>query len=86
MSDPSPQETVERSSTRHRWGERFTRLENTPSGCPQSERTCQRPGCGLVKITVHPPQGLPWREWRPKDGPQMALSSTPPCLVDEAPP
>lgn len=70
------------ASTRHRWGERFTRLENTPSGCPQSERVCAH--CGLVRITVHPPHGLPWREWRPKDGPQMQFEATPPCLPNHA--
>ncbi len=67
-------------SPRHRWGERFTRLDGTPSGCAQSEAICI--GCGLVSVTVHPPQGFPWREWRPKDGPQMQFEQTPPCLAE----
>jgi hypothetical protein len=32
----------------------------------QTERTCKR--CKLVKITVHPPEGGGWREWRWGDG------------------
>lgn len=62
----------------HRWGERVTVRDTTPTGCPQGERTCAR--CGLVRVTVHPPGGFPWREWRPKDGPQIRLSTTPPCV------
>lgn len=63
----------------HKWGERVPLETGT-------ERTCKV--CGLVKVTVHPPHGLPWREWRdPKGGPQMQLSFTPPCVGEgEAPP
>jgi hypothetical protein len=32
----------------------------------QTERTCKR--CKLVKITVHPPEGGGWREWRWGEG------------------
>jgi hypothetical protein len=42
------------NAPRHRWGERFTNLENTPSGCPQSERKCLNPGCGIVECDGPP--------------------------------
>lgn len=79
MTAPDNETTdrVERAP-RHRWGERFTRLDDTPSNCPQSERVCAR--CGLTRITVHPPSGLPWREWKPKGGTQMQFEMTPPCV------
>lgn len=67
----------------HKWGApvRYEPHENE-NGCAQTERTCQK--CGLVRITVHPPQGLPWLEWRTRDAGQMQLSSTPPCLPQGA--
>lgn len=46
------------------------RNERTERGCPQ---------CGLVKITVHPPHGLPWREWRTANGERLIQARTPPC-------
>lgn len=33
----------------------------------QTERIC--PLCKLVKVTVHPPEGGGWREWRWGDAP-----------------
>jgi hypothetical protein len=62
---------------RHKWGAPVTVIDGTPSNCEQTERTCVL--CEMVKVTVHPPQGMPWREWRPKDGPQIQLEHTPPC-------
>ena len=59
----------------HRWGKRVP-LEH------QTERTCVR--CGLVKVTVHPPLGLPWREWRMPGQVQVQLEATPPCVDVEA--
>jgi hypothetical protein len=57
---------------KHRWGEPM-RLQD------RTERVCQI--CGLVKITQHPPHGLPWREWRPRDSTaRFQMASTPPCL------
>lgn len=72
----------DRRPPNHRWGPRMLVNDGTVHGCDQSERTCTR--CGLVRITVHPPQGLPWREWRPDGGPQMQLTNTPPCLPAKA--
>lgn len=60
----------------HRWN-----LENripahaTPDGNERTERQCAF--CGLFRITVHPPHGLAWREWRTKDGRQLIGGNTP---------
>lgn len=43
------------------------------------ERTCTK--CGLVRITMIPPHGLAWREWRhPKWEHSVKLGATPPCV------
>lgn len=47
-------------------------------GNDRTEKTCAH--CSLVKITVHPPQGLPWREWRTKAGETWVGDTTPPCV------
>ncbi|HLH95031.1 MAG TPA: hypothetical protein VKW08_07925 [Xanthobacteraceae bacterium] len=69
--------TVEKTASpavepRHRWGEPVRLPDRT-------ERTCAH--CGLVKITMHPPHGLPWREWRHRNGASIPLTNTPPCLA-----
>lgn len=43
------------------------------------EKTC--PFCLLTKITVHPPRGLPWREWRTKDGRHLIGTNVPHACV-----
>jgi hypothetical protein len=78
-------EAFEPPARRHSWGkvdDYFTRLDNTPSGCAETERVCKR--CGMTRITIHPPQGYPWHVWKPKGGERVQLDSTPPCLPDEA--
>lgn len=64
---------------KHKWMSPITiRGTHTQTGCEQSERQCEQ--CGMIKITVHPPQGFPWREWRhPKSPKQFTGSNTPPC-------
>ena len=65
---------------RHKWSDPVRyEADDTANGCAQTERRCLT--CGLVKITVHPPQGLPWTEWRTGDAGQyqIQLSTTPPC-------
>ena len=47
----------------------------SPDGNERTERTC--PFCGLTKVTVHAPRGLPWREWRTKDGRMLIGGNTP---------
>jgi hypothetical protein len=62
----------------HRWGEPVTMLTDTPSGCEETERVCL--ACRLTKITVHPPNGLPWRAWRTVGGTRTdKIGATPPC-------
>jgi hypothetical protein len=74
-------ETLQTPPRRHRWNEgtenRIPACE-TADGNDRTEKTCAL--CGLVKITVHPPQGLPWREWRTKAGGMWAGQATPPCI------
>jgi hypothetical protein len=57
----------------------YRKAFDCPDGNERTERTCAR--CGLVKITVHPPRGLAWREWRTPEGQTMQLDATPPCLA-----
>jgi hypothetical protein len=47
-------------------------------GNDRTEKTC--PACGMVKITVHPARGLPWREWRTKGGKVWVGDTTPPGI------
>lgn len=64
------------SNRRHRWGDPIT-LDNEPrSGCQETHRKCVL--CSLVKITVHPPHGLPYRLWQYPDG-ERADGLTPMC-------
>jgi hypothetical protein len=71
---------------RHSWRDvRSIPSCESPDGCDRTERTCSNPGCGLVKITVHPPQGLAYRKWRHPNGNEFDLGSTPPCMVHGAP-
>ena len=51
-------------------------------GNDRTEKTCAN--CLLVKITVHPVRGLPWREWRTKEGKGWVGDSTPPCVEAKA--
>jgi hypothetical protein len=66
------------NESRHRWGDPVTVLAATPSGCEETRRVCAF--CKLQKITVHPPQGFPWREWCTVAGMRAKLDATPPCL------
>jgi hypothetical protein len=64
---------------KHSWDvHRWIRHDESPDGNSRTERTCSL--CQMVKITVHPPRGLPWREWRPHDGQLWGGTATPPCL------
>jgi hypothetical protein len=67
---------------RHEWDHRNSRLLSgfgAADGCARNERTCFK--CGVVRITVMPPHGYPWHEWRTKDGGMYVGEATPPCLV-----
>lgn len=68
-------------SRRHRWNEsdhvRISGID-CADGNDRTQKSCAL--CGLIKITVHPPHGFPWREWKTKDGKVWQGASTPPCL------
>lgn len=65
------------AARKHKWGDPM-RLQG------RTERTCAH--CEIVKITMHPPHGLPWREWRHPDNPvSFQMTNTPPCLDRGAP-
>lgn len=59
---------------KHKWRDPISKLrDSTPSNCEETERECER--CRLIKITVHPPFGRPYRMWRTAGGvrfPNMA--------------
>jgi hypothetical protein len=77
------EEAFERPAKRHSWGKAddyIVRLDDTPSGCAETERICK--DCGMTRFTVHPPHGYPWHEWRAKGGDRVQLDSTPPCLAE----
>lgn len=46
----------------------------------QTERMCLR--CLLVKITVHPPTGGGWREWRWADAPSQFVDVVEPECIE----
>lgn len=55
------------AAPRHIWRDDGNKLrDTTPSGCDEHERVCE--ACGLVKITVHRPDGYPYRAFRSKGG------------------
>jgi hypothetical protein len=65
---------------RHRWNalpERRIPACESIDGNDRTEKPCAL--CGLVKITVHPARGYPWREWRTKAGKGWVGDATPPC-------
>lgn len=67
------------SALRHSWGSPITIIPaDSADGNERTERSCAH--CALVKITVHPPYGFPWREWRTKAGETWVGGATPPCL------
>lgn len=68
----------------HKWGEpTWIPASESSSGCDQTERKCEH--CGLIKITVHPPdQSFPYRAWRHRNGQEITLTTTPPCLSEGA--
>jgi len=65
---------------RHRWSTDVVRLaaEDQPDGVARTERACER--CGVIKITVHPPEGFPWQEWRLPSGDKWPGAGRPLCL------
>lgn len=67
------------SIAHHRWDLDSTKrlaAIDSPDGNGRTERTCEK--CGMVKITVHPPHGRPWRN---SNGYSWPGKATPPCLA-----
>jgi hypothetical protein len=65
---------------RHRWPpepDRRIPACDSPDGNDRSEKECRH--CGMVRVTVHPPQGFPWHEWRRSNGAVIKIEHTPPC-------
>jgi hypothetical protein len=63
----------------HKWNPPYTVLPSeSHDGNERTERLSTN--CNLVKITVHPANGFPWREWRTHEGKMAYFSMTPPCL------
>ena len=70
---------VARGDARHKWGDpSLVPARDNADGSDHNERTCTF--CGLVKITIIPPHGYPWRAWRTSEGKQWDGAATPPCL------
>lgn len=55
---------------------------DAPDGNDRTLKTCAR--CGLVKITVHPVHGYPFREWRFPNGDASRNTATPSCVPEAA--
>jgi hypothetical protein len=62
---------------KHRWAEPVTVTENTGSGAQETHRRCIH--CDMVKVTVHPPAGLPYRAWIAPNGVWGTAERTPVC-------
>ena len=66
---------------RHRWPKEGVHIAalDSRNGNDQTERACLK--CGLIRITVHPPAGLPWVEWRRPGSRLQFPGETPPCCA-----
>lgn len=66
---------------RHRWPASHDReipACESPDGNDRNEKDCRN--CGITRITVHPPEGFPFHQWRKPDGFVLPISRfTPPC-------
>lgn len=73
------------TARRHRWNvhdtQRIPACES-PDGNDRTEKKCEH--CSLIKITVHPPHGQPFRLWRTREGKIWQGDATPPCIPASA--
>ncbi len=79
MSDADVTHLPPRASSlrRHSFGEPVSVTANPALGRhAQTERACNF--CGAVKVTVHPPEGGGWREWR-RGASTAQVFDEPPC-------
>lgn len=64
---------------KHRWGDPLNlSRDETVSGCDETHKRCLF--CSVTKITVHPPQGYPFRVWMHANGQRFQMDRRPPCL------
>jgi len=72
-------ESLPTPTRRHRWGEpKSIARTDTPSQCDETHRACLN-GCGITKVTVHPPSPEPpYRMWKYADR-ERADGLTPMC-------
>lgn len=81
MTQHHPAAVKPKTRPTHQWDHSNARRIpacDAPGGCDQTERDCKH--CTLVRVTVHPPNGLAWREWRnTRQGIQFTADGTPPC-------
>jgi hypothetical protein len=79
--DLVPQVEFPVKARKHRWNlDEEKRIAGTEfkDGVGRTERVCIH--CGLIRITMHPPGGFPWRAWRhPKSKTDFECQNTPPC-------
>ena len=67
---------------KHKWdhaNERRFAHTDTKDGCSRNERDCLI--CGCMMITVLPPNGLPYHEWRTKAGGDIVWTTRPECVA-----
>lgn len=68
---------------RHKWdGPVNIHRDTSASGCDETERPCAL--CGLVKLTVHQPDGYPYRAWRTARGLRFPDTGQTPLCEGEA--
>jgi hypothetical protein len=82
MSEPAATLTPADRPRLHRWDEDTIQriaASDSDNGCSQTHRTCLH--CGLIRITMHPPQGFPWPEFMlPESRVRFRMDRTPHCV------
>lgn len=74
------------ATRKHQWDHAGTRrMAGVDRDDGNARNECDCLLCGLTKITIIPPHGWPWREWRTKDGAIWKGQATPPCIEAVAP-
>lgn len=67
---------------KHKWDhdhERRAAAIDYADGNARNEKRCLQ--CGITRVTVIPPHGHPWHEWRTKTGAVYPGEATPPCII-----
>lgn len=86
MTDTSTVDVVftDTKPSRHKWprqgdvGFTHTLAHESKDGNERFERICK--ACGMTRITIVPPRGWAWHEWKRKRGDvSFQMESTPPC-------